>query len=81
MFGVSLESREYLEGEGEVCVYSEPDGDELYVGVSYRKIADDETGAQFKERAKRQVTELLEKNNVPVGELKFGVQEGSWYDG
>jgi len=58
--------------------YSNPDSydNEVFIGRSWNKIKDDETGKQFKESIQKSVKELLGKND-----LKFFSHEDSWYDG
>lgn len=50
-------------------------GDHKYFGISWDRVKDDETGAEFKERVRARLAEVLE------GELKLGTHEESWYNG
>ena len=50
-------------------------GEHKYYGISWDSVKDDETGAEFKERVRARLAEVLE------GELKLGTHEESWFDG
>ena len=49
--------------------------DSVFVGISPRKIEDDETGAQFKQRVKDTLKEFLGNKNI-----KFSYHEEAWAD-
>ena len=51
-----------------------PDG-EYYVGRSWSKVKDDQTGSEFKEDVKKQLTSLLGEN------IKLETYEEAWRDG
>jgi len=46
-----------------------------YIGKSWDKVKDDETGKQFKDSIEKKLTEIFGDN------LVFGTYEGAWYDG
>ena len=52
-----------------------PTNDNLYVGVSWDKVRDDETGSQFKERVQKIIDGIFKDKQ------KCSTQEESWYDG
>jgi hypothetical protein len=52
-----------------------PPDEEYYVGRSWSKVKDDQTGKEFKEDVKKQIVELLGK------EVKIGTLEEAWRDG
>ena len=58
------------------CPYDGESG--LYIGRSWDKIGDDETGKEFKERVKADVLKLF-KGQCP--NIQFGTHEEAWQDG
>ena len=71
LYGVSFDSSEVFKNDGDNDLYTKADevglnyynmdGCAEYVGLSFTSIKDDETGAQFKERATKLVSEFLGK--------------------
>lgn len=53
-----------------------PEYEDIYIGVSWANVKDDETGAQFKERVKRSLDRAFGPN-----ELKLTTLECAWRDG
>ena len=51
-----------------------PDDEGFYIGISWDKVKDDETGKQFKNRVK----EVLEKI---IGKCELGTHSEAWYNG
>ena len=51
-------------------------GDGLYIGKSWTRIGDDETGKEFKERTEKDLKEIF-----PDQEIKCSTLEEAWYDG
>lgn len=51
--------------------------DSAYLGLNYTDIKDDETGAQFKDRAKKLIEQTIPKNDG----LEFDTYEECWQDG
>ena len=54
---------------------SPPYGDGYYVGLSWDEVSDDETGLDFKKRAKRSLEMLLGKD------IEVDTYSEAWYDG
>ena len=48
---------------------------EYYIGLSWDQVKDDETGAQFKERVKKILKEMLGRD------VECDTYEDAWYDG
>ena len=63
------------EVQDKVSVHSIYD-DEIYIGLSFTLIQDDETGAQFKERVKKAIGEFMN-----IEGLEFGTYQEAWRDG
>ncbi len=57
-----------------------PYGENIYIGVSWARIKDDETGAQFKTRVQTVVNAVLDKVDYD-GARKFTTLEEAWSDG
>jgi len=82
--GVDVESEDYdayedlydkLDGEDDLQVEFDPWDDGIWVGISFTRIKDDETGAQFKQRVK----DVLEKHGLK--DLNLGIHQEAWRDG
>jgi hypothetical protein len=86
IFGITVESSDIPEGMdlfeyGEQAVKLETHSpeycDELYIGLSWDNVKDDETGAQFKER----VATLIKTEFPELTNYKLGTHEYAWRDG
>jgi hypothetical protein len=66
---------EELEGELDMNYYSPYDWNEVYIGVSWDGIGDDETGAQFKAKIEKKLKAKL------GDDIECSTYEGAWYDG
>jgi len=53
--------------------YHIPYDDTVYIGACWSSIGDDETGAQFKNRVKAQLTEMF-------GDVKCSTHSEAWYN-
>ena len=58
----------------DLSIHCPPD-DQYYLGRSWSKVKDDQTGGEFKEDVKKQIIQLLGK------EVKLGTHEEAWRDG
>lgn len=63
----------------QVSVEYPPDDDYVYVGMSWSQVKDDETGAQFKARVEKAVTEVIEKVGY-TEKVKFSTYKEAWRD-
>jgi hypothetical protein len=53
-----------------------PWGEEVYIGLSWDEVGDDETGREFKERAERLIKRIMPKYTG-----SFDTHEHAWRDG
>jgi len=66
---------EEIESELGMDYYSPYDWGEIYIGVSWDGVGDDETGAQFKAKIEK-------KLKAKFGDdIECGTHEGAWHDG
>jgi hypothetical protein len=83
IFGIAIDEENDLWSEArkvglEQDYYSEfCDGPRQVIGLSYSKIGDDETGAQFK----RRVIDLVKSIHPEADESAFGHHEDAYRDG
>lgn len=61
----------------EIDIYIPPYSEDAYIGKSWSKIKDEETGKQFKENTK----EIIRKYFSDVKDDEFCTMESGWYDG
>ncbi|MDD5589185.1 MAG: hypothetical protein PHP92_03975 [Candidatus Nanoarchaeia archaeon] len=66
---------ELFDGVSDVEIHRPEGYDEVFVGISFSKIKDDETGKQFKNRVEKILKEKL------GDKVKCGICEESWYNG
>jgi hypothetical protein len=52
--------------------------DGTYIGTSWSKVKDDETGRQFKDRVESSIKELIDHMGLDTEKLKFGTFEEAW---
>lgn len=74
---VSQEVANKAEGMKDVkfdVVYGEYDS--YYLGLSWRKVKDDQTGKEFKESVEKSIKEAFEDED-----FEFGTFSEAWYDG
>jgi hypothetical protein len=83
IYGIQLGSFEWTEEEYELTQTAEQMGLNVYdldwatyLGLEWDQVQDNETGAQFKERVKNMLTELLKKEPT-----ELGTYSEAWYDG
>ena len=55
--------------------------DEVYIGQSWDRVKDDETGKQFKERVEREIKEFASAVGLDISEAEFSTHEYAWRDG
>lgn len=78
VYGACLSPRnELYDLTSKIEVYSPPD-DNTYIGLSWDRVGDDETGKQFKERVTKKVTALLSEAGVSTDGLKFRTFSAAW---
>jgi hypothetical protein len=56
--------------------YEDVDGYMQFIGISWKNIRDDETGAEFKKRVENKLKELF-----PDKDIQCGTHEHAWYPG
>lgn len=79
MYGTTVSTEDCLEGTGDIECESPPGYGVQYIGLSWSSVGDDETGRQFKERAKRTALAFLEEHDIDTKGLEFGTHAESWY--
>jgi len=81
IYGIEIDrdkiSEDDIEDKLNNCyIHYVPDDDYIYIGCSWDKVKDDETGRQFKDRIEKEIIDALGNNNC-----KFGTYERSFFDG
>ena len=80
MYGTYFDKEMRVDGDGDIITPCPNDGGTTYVGRSWSKVKDDETGKQFKERTEKDVKDFLTKNEIEFSELEFGTWSEAWYN-
>ena len=62
--------------DSDIEIERQYDSDYIYIGKSWAKVKDDETGKEFKDRVEKKIVEVL----GDVG-LTFDTYEEAWYNG
>jgi len=61
----------------DVECFSHPHCEQIYLGIPWHTIADNETGKEFKDKT----IEILKRVFPDISDDKFGLVEDGWYDG